>query len=189
RILREVGRGGMGIVYEAEQLSLRRRVALKVLPFAAALDARHLQRFKNEAQAAACLHHSNIVPVYAVGSERGVHYYAMQLIDGHSLAALIAALARQARALPSTVGPEAAESGQVSPPEALANAWLSTWLPTDKRSFFERVARWGEQGALALEHAHQMGIVHRDVKPANLLVDSRGHLWVTDFGVAHVQAE
>src|SRR5262249_1632137 len=89
RIVGEVGRGGMGVVYEAEQISLRRRVALKVLPFAAALDARQLQRFKNEAQAAAHLHHTNIVPVHAVGYERGVHYYAMQFIDGHTLAALI----------------------------------------------------------------------------------------------------
>src|SRR5262249_39279281 len=78
RILRQIGRGGMGVVYEAEQLSLGRRVALKVLPFAAALDAKQLARFKNEAQAAAQLHHQHIVPVYGVGSERGVHYYAMQ---------------------------------------------------------------------------------------------------------------
>jgi eukaryotic-like serine/threonine-protein kinase len=77
RILREVGRGGMGVVYEAEQVSLRRRVALKVLPFAATMDPRHLQRFHNEAQAAACLHHTNIVPVFFVGCERGVHFYAM----------------------------------------------------------------------------------------------------------------
>ena len=87
RILREIGRGGMGVVYEAEQLSLGRRVALKVLPFAAALDARQLQRFQLEAQAAACLHHTNIVPVHAVGCERGVHFYAMQFIEGRSLAA------------------------------------------------------------------------------------------------------
>src|SRR5262249_45702927 len=84
---REGGRGGMGVVYEAEQVSLGRRVALKVLPFAATLDPRQLQRFKNEAQAVACLHHSNIVPVYAVGCEQGVHYYAMQFIDGQPLAA------------------------------------------------------------------------------------------------------
>src|SRR5262249_34952110 len=77
RTRREVGRGGMGVVYEAEQISLGRRVALKVLPFAGALDERQLLRFRNEAQAAACLHHTNIVPVHFVGSDRGVHYYAM----------------------------------------------------------------------------------------------------------------
>src|SRR5262249_23972998 len=86
RIVREVGRGGKGVVYEAEQVSLRRRVALKILPFAAAMDPRHLQRFQLEAQAAACLHHTNIVPVHAVGSRRGVHYSAMQFIGGRSLA-------------------------------------------------------------------------------------------------------
>src|SRR5207237_3449678 len=86
RLVREVGRGGMGVVYEATQISLGRRVALKVLPFAAALDARHLQRFKNEAQAAASLQHPNIVPVYAVNCDGGVHSYAMQFIDGQTFA-------------------------------------------------------------------------------------------------------
>jgi WD40 repeat protein/serine/threonine protein kinase/predicted Zn-dependent protease len=94
RILREIGRGGMGVVYEAVQISLGRRVALKVLPFAGALDSKQLQRFKNEAQAAAGLHHTNIVPVYFVGCERGVHFYAMQFIDGQTLAAMIAELRR-----------------------------------------------------------------------------------------------
>src|SRR5262249_10173602 len=96
RILREVGRGGMGVVYEAEQISLGRRVALKVLPFAAALDPRQLQRFKNEAHAAAQLHHTNIVPVFGIGGERGVHFYAMQFIEGQTLAAVIAELRQQA---------------------------------------------------------------------------------------------
>src|SRR5262245_34406428 len=96
RLLREVGRGGMGVVYEAEQLSLGRQVALKVLPFAAALDPRQLVRFRTEAQAAAQLHHEHIVPVYAVGCDRGVHYYAMQFIDGRSLAAALAQLRRSA---------------------------------------------------------------------------------------------
>jgi len=89
RLIREVGRGGMGIVYEAEQISLNRRVALKVLPFAATMDPRPLQRFRNEAQAAACLHHPNIVPVHGVGCDRGMHYYAMQLIEGQTLAEVI----------------------------------------------------------------------------------------------------
>src|SRR5436305_1955554 len=96
RIVREIGRGGMGVVYEAVQLSLGRRVAVKVLPFASALDAKQLQRFKNEAQAAAQLHHTSIVPVHGVGCDRGVHYYAMQFIEGQTLAALIQDLRRLA---------------------------------------------------------------------------------------------
>jgi hypothetical protein len=159
RLLREVGRGGMGVVYEAEQISLRRRVALKVLPFVAAIDHRQLERFKNEALAAANLRHEHIVPVHAVGCERGVHYYAMQFIDGQSLAALIAELREQRS------GARNLESG-------------IRWL-----------VGLGLQAALALEHAHQAGIVHRDVKPANLLLDVRGQLWVTDFGLARVTGD
>src|SRR6185295_14890849 len=94
QLVREIGRGGMGVVYEAVQMSLGRRVAVKVLPFAAALDERHLKRFKHEASAAASLHHTNIVPVHFVGCERGVHFYVMQLIDGQSLAAAIEDLRR-----------------------------------------------------------------------------------------------
>jgi serine/threonine protein kinase len=95
RILREIGRGGMGVVYEAEQISLGRRVALKVLPFAAMLDQRQLQRFKNEARAAASLDHPNIVEVHAVGCERGVHFYAMRYVEGQTLAAVIETLRDQ----------------------------------------------------------------------------------------------
>ncbi len=89
RIVREIGRGGMGIVFEAEQISLGRRVALKILPSTAALDEKQLQRFKNEAQAAALLQHPHIVPVIAVGQDQEIHYFAMQYIDGNSLATLI----------------------------------------------------------------------------------------------------
>src|SRR3954471_19743344 len=97
QLVKEIGRGGMGVVYEAIQLSLGRRVAVKVLPMAAAFDERHLQRFRNEAQAAAQLHHTNIVPVYAVGCERGVHFYAMQLIEGRSVEEIVRELRRSAR--------------------------------------------------------------------------------------------
>ncbi len=175
RIVREIGKGGMGVVYEAEQLSLHRRVALKVLPFAAALDTRHLQRFKNEAQAAACLHHSNIVPIYAVGCDRGVHYYAMQFIDGQSLAEVIEQL-RCNHTAPST------REGDTPA------AALSTVLSARGGEFFRAVARLGVQAAEALDHAHQQGIIHRDVKPSNLLLDAAGHLWVADFGLARFQA-
>jgi serine/threonine protein kinase len=197
RIVREVGRGGMGIVYEAVQMSLGRRVALKVLPFAAALDAKQLQRFRNEAQAAAQLHHTNIVPVYAVGVERGVHYYAMQLIDGQNLADLVAQLrpgepaATRNRPAPGggaelpPTGPEVTAPAEAAPTTLRGAAvQLSTQRASRSGSFYRTVARLGAQAAEALEHAHQLGVIHRDVKPANLMVDARGNLWVTDFGLA-----
>jgi serine/threonine protein kinase len=204
RLLREVGRGGMGVVYEAEQISLRRRVALKVLPFAAAIDPRRLQRFKTEALAAAHVQHEKIVPVHAVGCERGVHYYAMQFIEGQSLAALIADLRRLrdeqcARTFASRSehhspvalgGPPATlpESG-AGDDATLAATAISRERSSDRRRYFERAAGLARQAALALEHAHQSGIVHRDVKPGNLLLDLRGQLWVTDFGLAQVTGD
>jgi serine/threonine protein kinase/Flp pilus assembly protein TadD len=182
-ILREVGRGGMGVVYEAEQLSLRRRVALKVLPFASALDARQLQRFQNEAQAAAHIHHTNIVPVYAVGCERGVHYYVMEYIEGQTVAALIRDLRQQAGLESVAPGPPSADTAPTLAAE------LSTQRSSRSPGFFRTVASLGLQAAEALEHAHELGVVHRDIKPANLLVDVRGHLWITDFGLAHIQGD
>jgi tetratricopeptide (TPR) repeat protein len=153
RIIREVGRGGMGVVYEAEQIAIGRRLALKVLPRASAMDPRRLARFRVEAQAASTLNHPHIVPVFAVGCEQGVHYYAMQFIDGCSLADVLAGL----RPWPGT-------GAGASRPRAAAELIL--------------------QAAEALEHAHGLGVLHRDVKPANLLVDPSGHLWVADFGLA-----
>jgi WD40 repeat protein/serine/threonine protein kinase len=126
RILRQVGRGGMGIVYEAEQISLRRRVALKILPFASTLDPKQLQRFKNEAQAAALLHHTSIVPIFATGCERGVYYYAMQFIDGQTLAAVIQDLRQQA-------GVEKGPSVGGGPVSALASELVSgRWAPAKR---------------------------------------------------------
>ena len=195
RIVRELGRGGMGVVYEAVQLSLGRRVALKVLPFAAGLDARQLQRFKNEAQAAAHLHHQNIVPVYAVGEDRGVHFYAMQLIGGQNLAAVVEDLRRRE---PGGAGrpahqPNSAPTGDFPTPlpetRADLGESLSTLRTVRPSGFYRTVARLVAQAAEALEYAHQNGVVHRDIKPANLLVDGRGNLWITDFGLAQVQAD
>src|SRR6516225_5077607 len=94
RVLREVGRGGMGVVYEAEQVSLGRRVALKVLPRRVSSDLKTLARFRREARAAAQLHHTNIVPVFEVGKEGEVSYYAMQFIQGQGLDLVIDELRR-----------------------------------------------------------------------------------------------
>ncbi len=204
RLVREVGRGGMGIVYEAEQVSLGRRVALKVLPFAATLDPKNLQRFRQEAQAAAQLHHTNIVPVFAVGSERGVHFYAMQFIDGQSLAAVICEM-RQLSLGSGGSGPgqlsELADdlaAGRWAPARALASAAGETTSPvaalatehaTQSAAFFRTAAHLVVQAAEALEYAHAEGIIHRDIKPANLLLSARGTLWVTDFGLARFAKE
>lgn len=183
KLLREIGRGGMGVVYEAEQISLGRRVAVKVLPMAAALDARQLQRFRNEAQAAAQLHHTHIVPVYAVGCDRSVNYYAMQLIDGQSLADVIADLRAEAAA-----GKDQSESTGIS--QRTHPSINLTSLRTAKRNgFYRTVARLGLQAAEALHHAHHQGIVHRDIKPANLLLDHEAGLWITDFGLAQFYAQ
>lgn len=233
RIIRQVGRGGMGVVYEAIQLSLGRRVALKVLPFAAALDAKHLQRFKNEAQAAANLHHTNIVPVYAVGCERGVHYYAMQFIEGQTLASLIRELRVEAgleerRAKSEDRGSKTeGRSRQESPTDSTGpyNPKIedheirgeeietaaqdqaandtpridsrSSMLDSRSSAFFHIVANLGIQAAEALEYAHQMGVIHRDIKPGNILIESSPfapdpsplRLWITDFGLAHCQSQ
>ena len=147
RIIREIGHGGMGAVYEAEQLSLGRHVALKVLRFGPVSDQDAIQRFTREAETIAKLHHTNIVPIFAHGSEHGVNYYAMQYIVGRSLDQVLR------------------EAGKPIPPKT--------------------VAEWGLQAAEALAHAHARGVVHRDVKPSNLLIDDEeGRIWLTDFGLA-----
>ncbi|WP_442482223.1 protein kinase domain-containing protein [Aeoliella sp. SH292] len=146
RLIRQVGEGGMGAVYEATQVSLGRRVALKVLRFAGVSDKEAIGRFQREAETVAQLHHTNIVPIFAVGTEQGVNYYAMQFIEGRNLAEVLAE-----------------RQGPIDGAE---------------------VARWGLQAAEALAHAHQRGVVHRDVKPSNLLLDPDGRLWLTDFGLA-----
>jgi serine/threonine protein kinase/Flp pilus assembly protein TadD len=184
RVLREIGRGGMGVVYEAEQLSLGRRVALKVLPLGATLDPRHLLRFQNEARAAASLHHEHIVPIHAVGCAGGVHFFAMQLIDGQTLAAAVRELRRRHGKEPAA----SPETRGAAPTDTLQGG-LSGERSITSPGYFRTVARLGIEAAEALEHAHQLGIVHRDIKPSNLLLDGRGKLWVTDFGLARLPGD
>jgi WD40 repeat protein/serine/threonine protein kinase len=172
RLIREVSHGGMGVVYEAIQVSLGRRVALKVLPNAKALDPRHLQRFHLEAQAAASLNHPHIVPVFATGSAEGMPYYAMRFIDGRDLARVIRELRRD------EVVETEADARQPGEP---------TLLSTVEASHAREVARIAKQAAEALEHAHASDVVHRDIKPSNLMIDNSGELWITDFGLARVR--
>jgi serine/threonine protein kinase len=217
RILREVGRGGMGIVYEAVQEALGRHVALKVLPYQAAADPLRLQRFQGEARSAARLHHTNIVPVFDVGECGGVHYYAMQFIRGQSLDEVLHEL-RRLRAgkgdRETLSGPnlttslagsllsgefqapqEAEPAGAPRPPEvvsevspvvpAVASEAVQSPLSGEADSpFYRSVARVGLQVAEALAYAHGQKVLHRDIKPGNLLLDTQGTVWVTDFGLA-----
>ncbi|MDG3008217.1 WD40 repeat domain-containing serine/threonine-protein kinase [Paludisphaera mucosa] len=171
RIVREIGQGGMGVVYEAVQESLGRHVALKVLPMRLTLDARALERFRREARIAAQLHHTNIVPVFGVGESDGIHYFAMQFIQGRNLASLLEAL-RAGEASPHALLPDSGDGPEV---DAAAGR---------KPCYYHDVARIGVQVADALAYAHQQGVLHRDVKPANLLLDAQGTAWVTDFGLA-----
>ena len=184
RLIREIGRGGMGVVYEASQISLGRRVALKVLPFAAVLDSRQIARFKHEAQAAAQLEHPNIVSVFAIGVERGVHYYAMQYIEGQSLDRALAEMRPAACSAPDR-GAGGVEA-DVCPSTSSS---LLTAKSTRRRDYFQTVARLGIQAAEALHAAHEHGVVHRDIKPSNLLLDADGKLWVTHFGLARCQTD
>ena len=255
RLLRELGRGGMGVVYEAEQVSLDRRVALKVLPPHALRDPKLVHRFRREAQAAARLHHTNIVPVYGVGEESGTHYYVMQYIQGQPLSEVLNELRRlrdSAGGSPATVvhptsdRPAAAEVAQslwagrsaatLAPEDGASGAPGSGASVTDPlppgaaresatvaasplvarpaprgeglgsssgsgpltqssgarhaaRQYARDVARIGVQVAEALDYAAAQGVLHRDVKPSNILLDAQGTAWVTDFGLAKVAGQ
>jgi serine/threonine protein kinase len=184
RIVRELGRGGMGVVFEAVQESLGRPVALKVLARHAQLDAKRRERFVREAQAAAKLHHTNIVPVFGVGEQDGLPYYVMQLIDGSGLHALVwrwrieagkegGLNADETRAGHRDTKP-AGQSGPGSGGGEVRAPGYGDW---------RFVAELAVQAANALHYAHRQGVLHRDVKPANLIYDGQT-LWVADFGLA-----
>ena len=155
RIVREIGRGAMGVVYEAEQRSLKRQVALKVLPAALGLSVSRLKRFHREAHAVARLHHSHIVDIYGTGEQDGINYFAMQYIEGQPLSHLL---------------DESNSEANISSSALLGRA--------------RAVAKIGVQIGQALHYAHERGVLHRDVKPANILLDQRDNAWLTDFGLA-----
>jgi serine/threonine protein kinase len=206
-LIRELGRGGMGIVYEARQVSLNRKVALKVLKAGLGLTTQAVTRFRREAAAAAKLHHTNVVPIYATGEDGEYHFYAMELIEGSSLDRLIKAawIARdaEARKAPSPDFTQRQIKGA-----AEADGQAATTVADNQREdsdspqpgettttfqsgsgYFDQVARMFAEVAEGLEHAHRQGVIHRDIKPSNLLASPQGRLHLTDFGLARVLEE
>jgi serine/threonine protein kinase len=192
RILHEIGRGGMGVVYEARHETLGQRVAIKVLPANLFTTEKQRARFRREAQAAARLHHTNIIPVFGVGEQEGFCFYVMQLITGISIDKKIRNWQLEFRN---------SESQARNPKSKLRNLESKSETPeseeraapTDGSRFsdfvfqisdFRSVAKIGVQVADALAYAHSQGVLHRDVKPSNLILDERGVAWVADFGVA-----
>jgi serine/threonine protein kinase len=180
-ILERIGSGGMGLVYKARQRSLDRVLALKVLPFAIASDEDRA-RFREEARLAARLRHPGIVQVHDLESVQGLHFYTMDFVDGRSLKAVIDDLrdGRIPREVLERIPPERKATFEGWPPKrapGCATALLGVpWVLW--------VAEVGRQAAEALAQAHGQGIIHRDVKPSNLLLDASGRVFICDFGLA-----
>ncbi len=196
RLERRLGAGGMGVVYQATQTSLNRPVALKILPSVFGRDASALERFHREARAAAKLHHRNIVTIHAEGTENTVCYFAMELIEGQPLDQLMVALraaklSKSERAQPASAKTESS----VEPDRSEADPALATERSNvladcaTGRVYFDTVARLVSEVADALQYAHDRGIIHRDVKPSNLMLARDGRLVLLDFGIARICQE
>ena len=192
RILREIGRGGMGIVYEAEQLSLNRRVAVKVLPRQAVLNPKYAARFQREARTAANLHHANIVPVYGAGVHDGFHYIVMQYISGVGLDRILNRLSQTGAKIhmtPAVLGAlfgDATVSRSSRMRAARRDRRKEGGVDGGAANYWQTVAWIGLQVARALEYAHELGTLHRDIKPENIMITKKGEVKVADFGLAQL---
>lgn len=198
RLLREIGRGGMGVIYEAEHMVVGRKVALKILPQRLSSDARALARFEREARAIAGIHHTNVVPLFEFGQDEGYYFLVMQLIDGESIDKLLPKLReRSADTSPQSVvepmfnNSQAYESGSAGKSSASSSARPELAMTSSPQigGRFAEVAAIGLQVASALDYAHRRGIIHRDIKPSNILLDVEGVAWLTDFGLAKTDDE
>lgn len=180
RLVREIGRGGMGVVFEALEGSIERRVAVKLLPWRISMVPHRQVRFEREAQTIAKLRHSNIVPIFRFGRHEDYAYYVMQYVESVNLGHIIGALSERQQVSPAQeIRDEVGDS-------ASGESW--TPGPADRKKLkqdsWKAFARIGLQVAQALRHAHRMGVLHNDVKPGNLLIDASGKVFVTDFGLA-----
>jgi serine/threonine protein kinase len=200
RIVRELGRGGMGIVLEAEHDSLGRRVAIKVLPQRLLVDQKNIERFTREARAAATLHHNNIVSVFGVGHSDGYYYYVMEYVDGCGLDQVLSRMRVQTRRSPDATvlaqtvadlppasshepGAAAGETDFEIPCTAKATRLAMEAVIPAGVARYAWAARIVADVADALHYAHGRGVLHRDIKPGNLLLDPAGRVWLTDFGL------
>lgn len=195
RLVREIGRGGMGVVFEAFEGSIERQVAVKLLPWRISMVPHRQERFEREAQTIAQLRHPNIVPIFRFDRHEDYAYYVMQYVESVNLGHIIAALSERehvsfGQEIRDEIGAMDEES---EPPTAMTAGSTPTVMPPGsterlgkglKRDSWKSFARIGAQVAQALRHAHRKGVLHNDVKPGNLLIDSAGKVFVTDFGLA-----
>jgi serine/threonine protein kinase/formylglycine-generating enzyme required for sulfatase activity/Leucine-rich repeat (LRR) protein len=179
RILRVLGSGGMGIVFEAEDLRLKRRVALKAMKPTVAASSSSRKRFLREAQAAASVEHDHIVPIYQVGEDGGVPFIAMPLLRGETLADCLASGTRQC------AGKSQIEAGEKSAADVVSNADTTGRLMPPARLPLAEVIRIGREIATGLDVAHRAGLIHRDIKPGNIWLEAgSGRVKILDFGLA-----
>lgn len=180
RIVREIGRGGMGVVFEAVEGSIERHVAVKLLPWRISMVPHRQERFEREAQTIAKLRHANIVPIFRFGRHDDYAYYVMQYVESVNLGHIIGALNERQQVSPALeirneTGTADGQTDQPSGQSARKGLKHDSW---------KAFARIGLQVAQALRHAHRKGVLHNDVKPGNLLIDAAGKVFVTDFGLA-----